>query len=141
MDYNELGEHAESKAKLTTIICRDKWVKATVANVVKANGSTECANRIVDFWGSSYSEIAFKSGNDGAIKVLGGEIASKRKRPTRPGCSVPMRPQTHGRAEKAVQDVMDQIRNKSSWVLRRESSQTYLMSRRWSIGWSSVSPW
>ena len=65
-----------------------------------------------------YNEIVLKSDNETAIKVLRDDIINKRVRPTRPVGSVPMRPQTHGRAERAAQEVIDQVR-KMKLVLER----------------------
>lgn len=120
MDYKELSEYSEGRAKVTTVVCRDKWTKSVASHVVKAKGSIECAKKLVEFLDPfGYNDITLKSDNESAIKVLRDEIISKRTRPTRPAGSVPMHPQTHGRAEKAVQDVTDQVRKLKMGFERR----------------------
>lgn len=120
MDYKELSEYDDDKRKVTVIVCRDKWSKLLAAFVVKAKGSTECAKRIVEYLDVfGYNEIVLKSDNESSIKVLRDEVISKRTRPTRPAGSVPMHPQTHGTAEKAVQDITDQIRKLKLGLERR----------------------
>lgn len=106
MDYNELGEHVESKSCITTIVCMDKATNVVAAHVAKATGSVECATGLVEFLGSSgCTEVVLTFNGESAIKVLGYEIANVRAKPIRP--TNPMRPQTHGRATTAVQDVTD----------------------------------
>ena len=111
MDYQEVSAHVDGKAQLTTVVLRDKWTKDTAAMVVKANGSTECSTRLVEFLDSfGYNEIVLRSDNGIAIKLLRDNIVNQRVIATRPAGSAPMHPQTHGRAEKAVQDVIYQVR-------------------------------
>ena len=111
MDYKELSEYNEDKIGITTVVCRDKWTKAVASHVVKPKGFIECAKRLVEFLDSfGYREVSLKSDNESAIKVLRDEVIGQRSRPTRPAGSVPLHPQTHGRAEKAIQDVTDQVR-------------------------------
>lgn len=120
MDYKELSEYSDDKVSLTTIVCRDKWTKSVAAHAVKAKGSIECAKRLQEFLDSfGYKDITVKSDNESAIKVLRDEVINRRERPTRPAGSVPMHPQTHGLAEKAVQDVIDQIRKLKMALERR----------------------
>ena len=111
MDYKERNEYSDSKASVTTIVCRDKWTKSVASHVVKAKGFIECAKRLVEILDSvGYNDIILKSDNESAVKVLCDEVTNERTRLTRPAGSVPMHPQTHGRAEKAVQDITDQVR-------------------------------
>ena len=111
MDYKELSEYSDGKAKVITIVCRDKWTKSVASHVVQALGSIECTKKLVEFLDSlGYNDIILKSDNESAIEVLRDDIINKRTWPTRLAGSVLIYPQTHGRAEKAVQDVTDQIR-------------------------------
>ena len=108
MGYKELSEHETSKKCITMIVCRDKWTTAIAAYVVKAKGSTEVSREIVEFLDSSgYNDIVFKSDNEAPIKALRDDVINTRVRPTRPGGSIPMHPQTHGGAEKVVQEIID----------------------------------
>ena len=120
MEYKEISEYDGSRVKVTMVVCRDKWTKSVATHAVKAKGSTECATRFVEFLDSfGYNEMVLKSDNEAAIKVLRDEVLAKRKRPTRPGSSVPMHPQTHLIVEKTVQDVMDQLRKMKMALERR----------------------
>lgn len=111
MDYKELSEHAEAKSQLTIVICRDNWTQDVAAMVVKAKGSIECSKRFVEYLDTfGYNEIVLKSDNEIAIKVLRDDIINNRVRSPRLAGSVPMHPQTHGRVERAVQEVIDQIK-------------------------------
>lgn len=111
LDHKELSEHEESKASVTTIVCREKWAKYIAACVARAKGSTECARRIVECLDSfGYVDTVLKFDNESVIKVLRDEVANEMNRPTRPVGPVPMHPQTHGCAEKAVQDLAAQVR-------------------------------
>lgn len=127
MDYKELSEHEESNAKVTMIVCRDEWTKSIAAHVAEAKGSIECSTKLVEFLDSfCYIDVTLKSDNESAIEVLRGDVVNKRVRPTRPAGSIPMHPQTHGRAEKVVQDVIDQIRKGKIGLGRRLKSRVHI---------------
>ena len=106
--------------------------------MVKAKGSIECTKKLVEFLDSfGYNDITVKSDNESAIEVLRDEIINNRTRPTRPAGSVPMHPQTHGRAEKAVQDVTDQVRKLKMGLERRLKARVPIGSPSF-IGWLNM---
>lgn len=112
MDYKELSEYNDiGKKMITTIICRDKESKSMAAYVVKAKGSIENVKKIMEFIdGFGYDKVSLKSYNEEAIKRVRDEVVAKRRKSIVPTSSVPYHPQTHGLAEKGVQDFMNQMR-------------------------------
>lgn len=112
MDYKELSEYIEQvKRKITIMVMREKKSKMNASYVVKAKGSTEQSKKIVEFIDSfGHGKVSIKSDNEDAIKVLRDEIIRQRKAQTVPAGSVHYHLETHGTAEKAVQDIIVQIR-------------------------------
>lgn len=112
MDYKEMSEYVEDqKKKMMTIIMIERQTTMSVAFVVKAKGSIEQAKRILEFIESfGYDKVSLKSDNEDVIKVLRDEAIHLRRAQTIPAGSVPYHPETHGIAEKAVQDVTTQLR-------------------------------
>ena len=101
----------ECKRKATTLVMREHASTMIAAYVVKAKGSVEQARRILEFMDSfGHDKVSLKSDNEDAIQVLRDEIIHLRKAQIVPAGSVPYHLETHGVAEKVVQDVIAQLR-------------------------------
>lgn len=62
MDCTELIEHGDEMRRVTVIVYRDQWIKASVAHVIKAKCIVELAKGIVEFRDSfGYTVVVLKS--------------------------------------------------------------------------------
>lgn len=75
---------------------------------VETTTNIECAKRIAEFFDSfGYDELVLKYDNESTINILRNEMIVKKTPPTKPTSPIAMHPQTHGRAEDAIQDIID----------------------------------
>ena len=113
MDYKSFGEDASGGDKLTMIVLKDEATGCVAAHVCSQKGASDqwAVDRIcddLDLFG--HTEIVLKSDGEPAIMQVQNAVKSNRNHPTI--CQNPPAydPQANGSAERAVQEVMNQVR-------------------------------
>ena len=113
MDYKSFGEDADGDDKLTMIVLKDQVTGCVAAHVCLQKGASDqwTVDRVcddLDMFG--HTEIVLKSDGEPAIMQVQNAVKASRVHPTI--CQNPPAydPQANGAAERAVQEVMNQVR-------------------------------
>ena len=113
MDYKTFGESPSEDDKLTMIVLKDETTGCVAAHVCQSKGSTDrwVVDRLcddVELFG--HSEVILKSDGEPSIVQVQGAIRESRTHGTICQNSPAYNPQANGAAERAVQEVMGQVR-------------------------------
>ena len=113
MDYKSFGENSGDDDKMTMIVIKDEMTGCIAAHVCQTKGSTDqwVVDRLcddVELFG--HTEVILKSDGEPSIVQVQSAIKDKRAHNTICQNSPAYNPQANRAAERAVQEVMGQIR-------------------------------
>ena len=132
LDYKAFGEDADQEDKSMAIIMRDRETKMTFAHVCPCKGPDPwvIARVADDIDTIGHADIIMKSDGEPALVKLMMEIKAKRAHSTIPQHPPAYDPQSNGAIEKAVDDVMGQVRALKIGLERRIKER---IGARWPI--------
>ena len=113
LDYKSFGQEKVGNDRTTMIVGRDRDTRMTFCHVCLCKGPTDewVVDRLQeDIDRLGHTEIILKTDGEPAIVALMDSIKVKRNHPTVPQHPPAYDPQSNGAIEKAVDDVMGQIR-------------------------------
>ena len=113
MDYKTFGEHPGEDDKMTMVVMKDEMTGCVAAHVCQTKGATDqwIVDRLCDdieLFG--HTEVILKSDGEPSMVQVQGAIREKRAHGAICQNSPAYNPQANGAAERAVQEVMGQIR-------------------------------
>ena len=113
MDYKSFGENAGEDDKITMIVMKDELTGCVAAHVCQSKGATDqwVVDRLcddIDMFG--HTEVILKADGEPSIVQVQSAIKDKRAHGTICLNSPAYNPQANGAAERAVQEIMGQVR-------------------------------
>ena len=113
MDYKTFGQEEKEDDKATLIIARDRETLQTFAQLCRCKGASDdwVVDKLVeDIASLGHTKVIVKTDGEPALVNVYESIKEKRNHPTLPKHPPAYDPQSNGAIEKAVDDVMGQIR-------------------------------